>query len=67
MKHEIWTPPCLLKFIVHGDEIHTPVETGAFRHYVREIGPSEHPYFVALAGNVSESPAGIYIDQAVVC
>lgn len=40
------TPPCLLKSIVQGEEILKPVETGAFRHYVPETGPSEHPYFV---------------------
>lgn len=39
-------PPCLVGFTVQEEDIRTPVETGAVRHYVPEIGPSEHPYFV---------------------
>ncbi len=36
--------PCLLKFIVQGEEVQKLVETGQFRHDVPETGLSEHPY-----------------------
>lgn len=37
MKKTDETPPCLLRFIVHGEEIARQTETGAYRHYVPEI------------------------------